>query len=341
MMTFPGPRAALTSTLPLPIFVKFGAPGHPRAIPGSRSKKPLSGGGGGAKDASGIVREELFVLTVVALQPVRCLMKASLQHLPHVPQSGHGWQADIWSLGCTVMEMLTAAPPFQHVSRSYMSLVHFIVDEKWEITVAPGLSQPVSEFMLAMLKRDPNQRGTALSFLRHPYLRDDANKLEPPISPLYALVRSLTAHDQERHRSDPEPASPKSQSPRPAPADHRGSVCDPQEEMARAAAQEAEREKEIAQQREQRDKEVCGGALRSRRERLVSALFSQSPSVCLHLFVLDVCLVQAGQRRQCEIAGKIRVDGTTVCVSKQFKGYLIVCLGAVGSGTLAVRGPTI
>ena len=150
------------------------------------------------------------------------------------------------------MEMLTAAPPFQHVSRSQLSVMHFIVDDKWDITVPEGLSETVSDFLLVMLKREPEQRESAVNLLRHPYLCDDGGA-DSPISPLYSTLRMTSAAaPPESERSE----SPKHQSP--APAEPTQKMREAQAEMEKAAALEAEREKEIARQREQRDKVVEG-----------------------------------------------------------------------------------
>eukprot|EP00997_Jenningsia_sp_PLL12_P005813 NODE_2348_length_940_cov_71.727273_g1929_i0.p1 GENE.NODE_2348_length_940_cov_71.727273_g1929_i0~~NODE_2348_length_940_cov_71.727273_g1929_i0.p1 ORF type:complete len:205 (+),score=59.30 NODE_2348_length_940_cov_71.727273_g1929_i0:144-758(+) len=89
-----------------------------------------------------------------------------------ITQSGHGWQADIWSLGCTVMEMLTAMAPFQHVSRSQISVMQFIVDETLPITTPEGISEEARDLLMAMLQREPENRPMARTCMTHPFLED-------------------------------------------------------------------------------------------------------------------------------------------------------------------------
>ena len=179
---------------------------------------------------------------------------ACLHARPHaavpITQGGHGWQADIWSLGCTVMEMLTAMPPFQHMARSCLSVMRFIVDPNREVRVPDSLSQLVSEFVLAMLKRDPQQRGTARSFLRHPYLRDVVDRSKLSVDPV-----SHVAVQIERH----ETRSPTLRSSEPSANERkkRITMCDAQEKMARA--QQADRKQEATRQQKQQE-EVCRAA---------------------------------------------------------------------------------
>jgi serine/threonine protein kinase len=90
-----------------------------------------------------------------------------------VTRTGHGWQADIWSFGCTVMEMLTAVPPFQHVSSHPLAVMWFVTDRQRDITLPDAVSGAVSDFLLLMLNRDPSQRPAAPRLLQHLYLNPE------------------------------------------------------------------------------------------------------------------------------------------------------------------------
>eukprot|EP00906_Rhabdomonas_costata_P018782 RCo027385 len=112
-----------------------------------------------------------------------------------ITQAGHGWQADIWSLGCTVMEMLTAEAPFMHVTRSQLQVMHYICEDSMPITVPETITKEAQEFLLCMLKRNPVERPPATQLLLHAYLRDEYEASPRSASP--SPKNTMAEADQE------------------------------------------------------------------------------------------------------------------------------------------------
>ncbi|XP_024358117.1 mitogen-activated protein kinase kinase kinase YODA isoform X2 [Physcomitrium patens] len=83
---------------------------------------------------------------------------------------GYDLAVDIWSLGCTVLEMLTTKPPWnQYEGVAAM----FKIGNSKELPVIPNtLSRTGREFVRLCLQRDPAQRPTAAQLLEHPFVQD-------------------------------------------------------------------------------------------------------------------------------------------------------------------------
>lgn len=83
-----------------------------------------------------------------------------------ITESGAGRKADIWSLGCTVIEMLSGKRPWAHV-RNQMALLYEIASG----TTTPPLDVPVSDdverFLACCLARNPKDRLNAVELARH------------------------------------------------------------------------------------------------------------------------------------------------------------------------------
>ncbi|XP_039708164.1 mitogen-activated protein kinase kinase kinase 15 isoform X1 [Pteropus medius] len=83
---------------------------------------------------------------------------------------GYGAPADIWSLGCTVIEMATGKPPFYEFSESQAALltVGFF---KIHPDIPSKLSLAARSFILSCFEPDPQKRITAAALLREGFLR--------------------------------------------------------------------------------------------------------------------------------------------------------------------------
>ena len=86
--------------------------------------------------------------------------------------------ADIWSLGCTVYEMLTGKPPF--MGNTHYEISVKVINYREEEYVFPDyLSIFAKDFILCCLKKNPYKRYNVKKLLSHPFiLKADINFAE-------------------------------------------------------------------------------------------------------------------------------------------------------------------
>ena len=83
--------------------------------------------------------------------------------------------ADIWSLGCTVFEMLTGKPPF--TGNNHYDISVKVINHKEENLKFPKfMGIYPKDFIKSCLKKSPYERKNVLKLLNHPFLkRNDLN----------------------------------------------------------------------------------------------------------------------------------------------------------------------
>ncbi|CAD5177578.1 unnamed protein product [Musa acuminata subsp. malaccensis] len=77
--------------------------------------------------------------------------------------------ADIWALGCTVIEMATGRPPWPLVSDA-LSALHQIAFSTDVPEFPRWISEEGRDFLSRCLRRDPLERWTAEQLLQHPFV---------------------------------------------------------------------------------------------------------------------------------------------------------------------------
>uniref|UniRef100_A0A1D1YNH8 Mitogen-activated protein kinase kinase kinase A n=1 Tax=Anthurium amnicola TaxID=1678845 RepID=A0A1D1YNH8_9ARAE len=80
-----------------------------------------------------------------------------------------GPPADIWALGCTVMEMATGCPPWRDVSDP-VAAVHRIAFSDQVPEFPCSISDDARDFLGRCLNRDPTKRWSAEELLNHPFV---------------------------------------------------------------------------------------------------------------------------------------------------------------------------
>ncbi|KAL9244242.1 hypothetical protein vseg_018039 [Gypsophila vaccaria] len=110
--------------------------------------------------------------------------------------------SDIWSVGCTVIELLTSEPPY-HDLQCMAALYHIVQDE--HPPFPEGLSADISDFLRQCFKKDARQRPDAKMLLSHPWIQNYRRILQRSI-PLSDTIRStqkdalMEAHISKGHK---------------------------------------------------------------------------------------------------------------------------------------------
>lgn len=95
--------------------------------------------------------------------------------------SGASSASDIWSVGCTVIELLQGKPPYHNLAA--MPALFAIVNDDHP-PLPEGISAAARDFLMQCFQKDPNLRVSARKLLRHAWIvgcrRTDAPVSKPP-----------------------------------------------------------------------------------------------------------------------------------------------------------------
>ncbi|KAI0494357.1 hypothetical protein KFK09_024491 [Dendrobium nobile] len=86
--------------------------------------------------------------------------------------SGYNLSVDIWSLGCTVLEMATSKPPWSQFEG--VAAIFKIGNSKDIPAIPDHLSSEAKSFLRLCLLRDPSARPTAAQLIYHPFVCDQS-----------------------------------------------------------------------------------------------------------------------------------------------------------------------
>ncbi|EGZ22107.1 hypothetical protein PHYSODRAFT_492839 [Phytophthora sojae] len=84
------------------------------------------------------------------------------------------FRADVWSLGCAVLEMITGHSPWQQYSNPLTAMYQIVSSENTP-TIPPDVSEETASFLKLCLQRNPEHRATITQLLAHPFVRNAAD----------------------------------------------------------------------------------------------------------------------------------------------------------------------
>lgn len=145
-------------------------------------------------DASGMVKLADFGLAkATKLNDVRSCKGTAFWMAPEVVKAknhGYGLPADIWSLGCTVLEMLTGQVPYSPLE--WMQAL-FRIGRGEPPLLPDSLSRDARDFISQCIQVNPDKRPTAAQLLDHPFVKRPVPTLSGSASPYHDLGRRATA----------------------------------------------------------------------------------------------------------------------------------------------------
>jgi len=89
-----------------------------------------------------------------------------------IRQTGHGAKADIWSVGCTVIQMLTAAAPWNEISNTH-AIFRQVGTGRVRPAYPPGISKECTDFLDSCFTLDPDARPDAATLVEHPFCQQE------------------------------------------------------------------------------------------------------------------------------------------------------------------------
>ncbi|CAB4286474.1 unnamed protein product [Prunus armeniaca] len=96
-----------------------------------------------------------------------------LVQVVNTTDQGYGIAADIWSLGCTVLEMLTGKFPYDKQERvRIIALFNIFHGNPPEIP--DSLPRHRRDFIQKCLQVNPHDRPTAIELLNHPFVQEES-----------------------------------------------------------------------------------------------------------------------------------------------------------------------
>ena len=107
-------------------------------------------------------------------------------------RTGHSFAADVWSVGCVVIEMITGNPPWSQISRDAKEVLRIVANTRVPPEYPPRISDECKEFLDRCLRINYKERESIKMLMGHrfiteeiAYLSDDELAVVEPYEMVY------------------------------------------------------------------------------------------------------------------------------------------------------------
>lgn len=112
---------------------------------------------------------------------------------------GASTKSDIWSLGCTLVELVTGKPPYADMIA--MSAMFRIVEDQCP-PLPENISSDMKNFLEACFQKDPESRPSATQLKQHPWILQNQQRMKKTETYSHDLSSYLRNHPQQVHPCD-------------------------------------------------------------------------------------------------------------------------------------------
>ncbi|KAL0688599.1 hypothetical protein Bca4012_088276 [Brassica carinata] len=130
------------------------------------------------KSQNVLVEENGVVCKIADMGCAKPVLKSGFSGTPAfmAPEVARGeeqrFPADVWALGCTVIEMMTGASPWPELN-DVVAAMYKIGYSGESPEIPEWISEKGKDFLMSCLENDPKQRWTVEGLLKHPFLDED------------------------------------------------------------------------------------------------------------------------------------------------------------------------
>eukprot|EP01128_Nolandella_sp_AFSM9_P005445 TRINITY_DN2623_c0_g1_i1.p1 TRINITY_DN2623_c0_g1~~TRINITY_DN2623_c0_g1_i1.p1 ORF type:complete len:494 (-),score=74.08 TRINITY_DN2623_c0_g1_i1:115-1407(-) len=119
-----------------------------------------------------------------------------------IKSDGYSRPCDIWSVGCTLIEMATALPPWHSVWSDHVSHVFNLALGNTQPPIPRFLSSEAQDFVSRCLQIDPSKRPNPTRLLNHPFLRVRSASTDNIPRASHVSPRGHHHHHRHSHSSE-------------------------------------------------------------------------------------------------------------------------------------------